>query len=118
MGIAIVLLSQVLQVDLTPDLMATNKCASTSNALNSSQPSCFHSNNTGNHEYPVGASIQPKDLSYAVLFYVALETAVYLLFVLVFPPRYRRVEAEAEAKKRATIEQSVLAGTEGKYSGR
>jgi len=106
MGIAIVLLSQVLQVDLTPDLMAANKCASTSNALNSSQPSCFHSNNTGNPQYQIGASIQPKDLSYVVLFSVALMSAVYLFFVLVFPPRYRRVEAE----KRVSFEKSMYVG--------
>jgi len=41
---------------------------------------CFHSNNTGNHQYPVGASIQPKNLSYMVLFSVALMSAVYLFF--------------------------------------
>ena len=67
---------------------------------------CFHSNNTGNHQYPVGASIQPKNLSYMVLFSVALMSAVYLFFVLVFPPRYQRVEAE----KRVSFEKSMYVG--------
>ena len=73
-------------------------CGSTSSgAFNSSHPLCFHNhtgNVTGDPEYQVGASVQPKDLGHVVLFSIALMTAVYLFYVLVFPPRYRRVEAE------------------------
>ena len=81
--------------------MQFSKCNITSNALsaNSSQYSCFH--NTTSY---TGSNTKTKDLTHALIFYLAFITVVFVLFVMAFPPRYRRVEAE----KNAEFEKSII----------
>ena len=98
MGIVLLLLGPVLQTDLSPDLMQFSKCNITSNASPTTN-SC--SRNTTAH---TGSNTQTKDLGHALIFYVAFITVMFVLFVVTFPPRYRRVEAE----KRAEFEKSFV----------
>ena len=40
----------------------------------------------------------PKDFSHALLLYLFLMATLFILFVIAFQPKYRRVEAERKAR--------------------
>ena len=102
MGIVLLLLGQVLQTDLSPHLMQFSKCNITSNASPTTNSSIYTSfRNTTTH---TGSNTQTKDFGHALILYIALTTVMFVLFVVTFPPRYRRVEAE----KRSEFEKSVI----------
>ena len=110
MGIVFVFMSQILSTDLSPELMQINQCGSS--VVNdhygneSTMPSCFEESHNSSIASVIVESVQPRDQQHAVWFFAILMCAVYLFFVVVFRPKYKRVESE----KRASFEQSVYVG--------
>ena len=91
MGIALVFISQALQTDIsTEHAQCQTRDTHTSHLP---CPSSFYKTNS-----TLSGSITPKDFGHATLLYLFLMSGLFLLFVITFHPRYRRVEAEKTAK--------------------
>ena len=54
----------------------------------------------------------PQDLTYTGLFYVGSMTLSFLLFVVAFRPRYRRLEADRRAKKLNKLKEEAVSNLE------
>ena len=88
-GIVLVVVAQVMQVDISS--AGTSQC-STSQPNASLHLPCVSDNSTTNsshHQFTNPA--MPQDFSNAMLLYVVLVVAVFLLFVVAFRPSYRRI---------------------------
>ena len=100
MGIILVLLSQALQTDLSPHLLQHAHCSARDIHGNDSLPCDYgYGNSTGR----TPRSITPMSFGNAQLLYLFLVAAIFLVFVILFRPVYRRVNAE----KKASFEESV-----------
>lgn len=94
MGIVLVLISQLLQTDISTEHA---KCQTQDSHTNTSTLPCsssFYSDNSTT----LSSEITPKDFGHATLLYLFLMAGLFLLFVITFHPKYRRVEAEKTAK--------------------
>lgn len=99
-GIVMVVIGQVLQVDVSADLLPDSRCGTDSGSTNSSGPNCFRNSNTS---VIVDDDAHPQDLTNAMYFYLALIVLLFAFFVMVFKPQYRRVEAERKADLEASM---------------
>ena len=93
MGIILVFISQALQTDISTEYA---QCQTQDTHHNTSHLPCsssFYKTNS-----TLSNSITPKNFSHASLLYLFFMAGLFLLFVITFHPRYRRVEAEKTAK--------------------
>ena len=96
MGIILVFISQALQTDLPAGLAEHAQCQTRDSNTNSSLPcsaSFYNSNSTVSSN-----DVTPKDFGHGLLFWLVLLFMLFVLLVLAFHPKYRRVNAERKAK--------------------
>ena len=90
-GIVLVVVAQVMQVDISSSAAGSSQC-STAQPNASLHLPCVSDNSTTNSSHHQFANpAMPQDFSNAMLLYVVLVVAVFLLFVVAFRPSYRRV---------------------------
>lgn len=94
MGIVLVFISQLLQSDISTEHAKCHTRYSHTNTSDLPCSSSFYNNNSTT--FP--SAITPKDFGHATLFYLFSMAGLFLLFVITFHPKYRRVEAEKTAK--------------------
>ena len=109
-GIILVLLSQVLSTPLPYELQQVNQCGSTistgSHGNVSTLPLCFQESHNNSIPSKTTESVSLVDQQHGVWFFSVMISVVFVFFVVVFRPKYKRVESE----KRASFEQSVYVG--------
>ena len=100
MGIVIVFISQALQTSLPADQMHHSRCQTRDAHTNSSLPCSpsFYTNSTTHNN-----TITPEDFGHAILFYLFLIAGVFILLVVAFHPRYRRISAEKKENFEASV---------------
>jgi len=105
-SVPVLLVSKALKTDLPPELWSTNKCGTDIVP----EIECLHWSNVQNltmhlesnwSYYGLSSSLvqneeMSSDFTYSMLFLIGLSTVGFVLFVVAFRPKYRRVEAEQE----------------------
>ena len=103
--------SEVLATPLSTELMSINQCGSSTVSHHSSNistlPSCFQQSHNNSVPSKLIDSEQVFDQKYSVWLFTILIAVVFVFFVFVFQPKYRRVDSE----RRASFEQSTYVGT-------
>lgn len=95
-GTVLVLIGQALETDLPKELWPQSQCS----VDDVSESPCF--NSIYNISIQNSTALDPKvpqDLTYTGLFYMGLMSLNFLIFVVAFRPRYRRLQADRRAKK-------------------
>ena len=95
MGTVLIFISTPLQTPLPANLLDRAQCQTKDSRKNFTLP-CSESfyNNSTIHS----STITPQDFSHAMLFYLFLMAGIFIVLVLTFYPKYRRVDAEKKAK--------------------
>lgn len=103
MGIVIVLCGQVLQVPLSPPLILTSVCGSGAVLSHDSSTTSVCANPQLNASIPAVLTPDAKgyDLTRTLYLCITLITVSYLVLVLCFWPRYKRVELEKRTQPSA-----------------
>ncbi|KAL5471602.1 hypothetical protein EMCRGX_G029731 [Ephydatia muelleri] len=101
-GLALVLLAQVLQTPLP--FAPNNQCSTSSNP--SSSPSSSHTCAANSTSSALEVDTPPQDLTYVGLFYSTFVCVLFATFLFLFWPKYKRLDSEMAAKK-ATLENDV-----------
>ena len=103
-------MSEILATPLSSDLLNVNKCGSTPvshyNSNTSTLPYCFQKSHNDSIPSKIVDSDELTDQKHTVWLFTILIALVYVLFVFVFQPKYKRVDSE----RRASFEQSVYVG--------
>ena len=111
MGILLVFISSsVLATPLPQYLLQVNQCGSTAvshhSGNTSTLPSCFQVSRNSSVPSKLTESDELIEQQHGVWFFAILISVIFVFFVFVFHPKYKRVESE----KRASFEQSVYVG--------
>lgn len=111
MGVVLISMSSILATPLSPELNSINQCGSSTvshyRSNTSTVPYCFQQPyNDSNPSKPTDSD-QFTDQKHVVWLYAILIAVVYVFFVFVFRPKYRRSDSE----RRASFEQSTYVGT-------
>lgn len=102
MGIVLVLVGQAIQQDI---VATTNEC-SMEQVSNFSHLVCTQSN--ASTPAPVHEQALPVDFTYPLLLYVVVGVMSLLAMVLLFRPKYKRLEMEERAKLLAKLQENNI----------
>ena len=107
-------MSEVLATTLPAELRQINKCGSIPashhpgrNNHTSTLPYCFQESHNISIPSKLVETTELSDQKHGVWFFAILMSVVYVFFVVVFRPKYKRVDSE----RRSSFEQSVYVGT-------